>query len=177
MGRDELQGPQQDFALGRLGMYIDGSRAVPQLEAINKKGAAHWGVFPIPGPDGGLAPVLSGGSDLAVWRDSRHKDVAFDYITVLDDKRNAQAFAATLKFLPRYTDLLKGEAYRRDPIMRVFARATMAGVRFTPASRGWADYEGAKRVLPNAMREITQTAPADEVLRKADGQAGSLLNE
>lgn len=177
VGRDELQGPQQDFALGRLGMYMDGSWALPQLEAINKRGAADWGVFPIPGPDGGMAPVFSGGSDLAVWADSRHKDAAFDYITVLDDERNAQAFAATLRFLPRFTDLLTGAAYERDPIMRVFARATVAGVRFTPASRGWADYEGAKKVLPNAMREIMQGAPAGEVLRKADEQADSLLNE
>lgn len=176
VGRNELQGPQQDFALGKVGMYMDGSWALPQLEKINKKGATAWGVFPIPGRDGGLAPVFSGGSDLAVWNDSRHKDAAFDYLTVLDSKKNAQAFAATLRFLPQFSDVLRGGAYRNDPIMSVFARAA-ENVRFTPPSKGWADYEGAKKVLPNAVKEIMQGRPAGEVLARADEQAGSLLNQ
>lgn len=177
VGKNELQGPQQDFALGRVGMYMDGSWALPQLEKINKKAAANWGVFPIPGRNGGLAPVFSGGSDLAVWNDSRHKDAAFDYLTVLDSKRNAQTFAATLKFLPQFADVLREDSYQKDPIMGPFARAAGAGVRFTPASRGWADYEGAKKVLPNAVKAMMQGAPADQELKKADEQAGSLLNQ
>ncbi|MCO6006402.1 extracellular solute-binding protein [Actinoallomurus purpureus] len=177
IGKNELQGPQQDFALGKVGMYMDGSWALPQLEKINKKGAPNWGVFPIPGRDGGLAPVFSGGSDLAVWNDSRHKDLAFDYLTVLDGKRNAQAFATTLKFLPQFSDVLRSGTYQNDPIMGPFARAAEAGVRFTPASKGWADYEGAKKVLPNAVKAIMQGASADQELKKADEQAGSLLNE
>ncbi len=177
VGKNELQGPQQDFALGKVGMYMDGSWALPQLTKINKKDAKNWGVFPIPGKAGGTAPVFSGGSDLAVWKDSKYQDVAFDYLTTLDDKKNAQAFASTLKFLPQFTDVLQGSAYTSDPIMGPFAKAAASGVKFTPTSKGWADYEGAKKVLPNAMKAIMQGKSADDELRKADQQAATLLNQ
>jgi ABC-type glycerol-3-phosphate transport system substrate-binding protein len=177
VGKNELQGPQQDFALGKVGMYMDGSWALPQLQKVNPKDAKNWGVFPIPGKSSGLAPVFSGGSDLAVWKDSKYKDVAFDYLTTLDSKKNAQTFAATLKFLPQFTDVLQSETYKNDPIMSPFAQAAAAGVKFTPTSKGWADYEGAKKVLPNAVKAIMQGKSADDELRKADEQAGSLLNQ
>jgi ABC-type glycerol-3-phosphate transport system substrate-binding protein len=177
VGKNELQGPQQDFALGKVGMYMDGSWALPQLEKINKKDEANWGVFPIPGKTGGLAPVFSGGSDLAVWKDSKNKDVAFDYLTILDSKKNAKAFADTLKFLPQFTDVLQGSSYTGDPIMGPFAQAAASGVKFTPTSKGWADYEGAKKVLPNAVKAIMQGKSADDELKKADQQADSLLNQ
>jgi N,N'-diacetylchitobiose transport system substrate-binding protein len=177
VGKNELQGPQQDFALGKVGMYMDGSWAEPQLEKINGKDAKNWGVFPIPGKDGGIAPVFSGGSDLAVWKDSKYKDVAFDYLTTLDSKKNAQAFASTLKFLPQFTDVLQGATYKNDPIMSAFAQAAASDVKFTPTSKGWADYEGAKKVLPNAVKAIMQGKPAAGELGKADQQAGSLLNQ
>ncbi|WP_345431654.1 extracellular solute-binding protein [Actinoallomurus vinaceus] len=177
VGKNELQGPQQDFALGKVGMYMDGSWALPQLQKVNAKDAANWGVFPIPGKTGGLAPVFSGGSDLAVWKDSKYKDVAFDYLTVLDSKKNAQAFASTLKFLPQFTDVLQSATYKNDPIMGPFAQAAAGGVRFTPTSKGWADYEGAKKVLPNAVKAIMQGKSPDDELNKADQQAGSLLNQ
>jgi ABC-type glycerol-3-phosphate transport system substrate-binding protein len=177
VGKNELQGPQQDFALGKVGMYMDGSWALPQMQKINKKDAKNWGVFPIPGKASGLAPVFSGGSDLAVWKDSKNAGVAFDYLMTLDSKKNAQAFASTLKFLPQFTDVLQGTTYKDDPIMGPFAQAASTGVRFTPTSKGWADYEGAKKVLPTAVKAIMQGKDADSELKKADQQADSLLNE
>jgi ABC-type glycerol-3-phosphate transport system substrate-binding protein len=177
VGKNELQGPQQDFALGKVGMNMDGSWALPQLEKINKKDAKNWGVFPIPGKTGGLAPVFSGGSDLAVWKDSKNQDVAFDYLTTLDSKKNAKTFADTLKFLPQFTDVLQSGSYQSDPIMAPFAQAAASGVKFTPTSKGWADYEGAKKILPNAVKAIMQGKSSDEELKKADEQAGTLLNQ
>jgi ABC-type glycerol-3-phosphate transport system substrate-binding protein len=177
VGKNELQGPQQDFALGKVGMYIDGSWALPQLAKINQKDEKNWGVFPIPGKASGLAPVFSGGSDVAIWKDSKNQAVAFDYLQTLDSKKNAQTFANTLKFLPQFTDVLQGSAYQNDPIMAPFAQAAASGVRFTPTSKGWADFDGAKKILPNAVKAIMQGKPADDQLKKADEQAGTLLNQ
>lgn len=176
VGKNELQGPQQDFALGKVGMYIDGSWALPQLEKISKKNADKWGTFPIPGKTGGTAPVFSGGSDLAVWAKSPNRDVAFDYITVLDSKKNAKTFADTLKFLPQFTDVLQGDAYKNDPLMAAFATAAAGQLRFTPTSKGWADFEAAKKVVPNAVKDIIQGKSVDDELKKADEQADTLLN-
>jgi ABC-type glycerol-3-phosphate transport system substrate-binding protein len=176
IGKNELQGPQQDFALGQLGMYIDGSWAYPQLEKISKANSSKWGTFPIPGKTGGLAPVFSGGSDLAIWNASKNKRVAFDYITVLNSKKNAAAFADTLKFLPQFDDVLKSDKYTKDPLMGAFAQATAAGVKFTPTSAGWAEFEQSKKVLPNAVKSIMQGQGAADVLKKANEQANELLN-
>jgi N,N'-diacetylchitobiose transport system substrate-binding protein len=176
VGKNELQGPQQDFALGKVGMYIDGSWALPQLEKISKKNKDNWGTFPIPGKTGGTAPVFSGGSDLAVWAKSPNQDVAFDYITVLNSKKNAQTFADTLKFLPQFTDVLQGDKYKNDPLMGAFATAAAGGVKFTPTSKGWADFEAAKKVVPNAVKDIIQGKSVDDELKKADDQANTLLN-
>jgi N,N'-diacetylchitobiose transport system substrate-binding protein len=176
VGKNELQGPQQDFALGKVGMYIDGSWALPQLEKISKKNKDNWGTFPIPGKMGGTAPVFSGGSDLAVWAKSQSKDVAFDYVTVLNSKTNAQAFADTLKFLPQFSDVLQGGKYKNDPLMAAFAAAAAGGVKFTPTSKGWADFEAARKVVPNAVKDIIQGKSVDDELKKADDQANTLLN-
>jgi N,N'-diacetylchitobiose transport system substrate-binding protein len=176
VGKNELQGPQQDFAIGKVGMYIDGSWALPQLEKISKKNKDNWGTFPIPGKAGGTAPVFSGGSDLAVWAKSPSKDVAFDYITVLNSKKNAQTFADTLKFLPQFTDVLQSDKYKNDPLMAAFATAAAGGVKFTPTSKGWADFEAAKKVVPNAVKDIIQGNAVDAELKKADDQANTLLN-
>lgn len=176
IGKNELQGPQTDFALGKVGMYIDGSWAYPQMAEISKKNAGKWAAFPIPGRAGGLAPVFSGGSDVAVWADSKAQGAAFDYVTVLAGKKNAQAFADTLKFLPQFGDLLRSAKYQNDPTMAAFARAAASGTRFTPASKGWAEFEGAKKVIPNAVKNIMQGKPVDAELRRANEQANELLN-
>ncbi|HVK23985.1 MAG TPA: extracellular solute-binding protein [Actinokineospora sp.] len=175
VGKNELQGPQQDFALGTLGMYIDGSWALPQMQKV-KDDLANWGTFPIPGKSGGTAPVFSGGSDLAVWKSSKAQGVAFDYITVLNSKKNAQAFADTLKFLPQFTDVLKSSKYTDDPLMSAFAAASAGGVKFTPTSKGWAEFEQAKKVIPNTVKEIMQGKSAEDELKKANEQANTLLN-
>jgi ABC-type glycerol-3-phosphate transport system substrate-binding protein len=176
IGKNELQGPQADFALGKVGMYIDGSWAYPQMVEVSKKNSTKWAAFPIPGKNGGLAPVFSGGSDLAVWHATKAEAAAFDYVTVLNSKRNAQAFADTLKFLPQFGDLLRSPRYQNDPTMAAFARAAAGGTRFTPASKGWADFEGAKKVIPGAVKNIMQGKPIAAELQKANEQANDLLN-
>jgi len=175
IGKNELQGPQQDFALGQLGMYVDGSWALPELKKV-KDDSAKWGTFPIPGKSGGTAPVFSGGSDLAVWKSSKSQDVAWEYLTVLNNKQNAQTFADSQKFLPQFTDVLQSSKYASDPLLAAFASASAGGVKFTPTSKGWSDYESSKKVLPNAVKDIMQGKPADATLAAADQQANQLLN-
>ena len=66
-------GPNEDFALGKLDMYIDGPWASGTFPA-NAVGKSSWASFPIPSENGpNPAPVFSGGSDLAVWSGSKFK--------------------------------------------------------------------------------------------------------
>jgi N,N'-diacetylchitobiose transport system substrate-binding protein len=60
--------------------------------------------------------------------------------------------------------------------MAAFATAAAARVKFTPTSKGWADFEAAKKVVPNAVKGIIQGKSVDDELKKADDQANTLLN-
>ncbi|HEX2313846.1 MAG TPA: extracellular solute-binding protein [Thermomonospora sp.] len=170
IGKNELQGPQQDFALGKLGMYIDGSWALKEMKKVSDKDAEKWGVFPIPTKTGGNAPVMAGGSDLAVWKSARNKDVAFDYITVLNNKTNAQKWADYSGFSSMFTDVKF-----TDPKLAVFTTIA-SNTKMAPLSTGWADFEQTKKVIPNAVKAIMQGKPSDAELKKANDQANTILN-
>jgi len=111
-----------------------------------------------------------------VWKSSKSQDVAWEYLTVLNNKQNAQTFADSQKFLPQFTDVLQSSKYASDPLLAAFASASAGGVKFTPTSKGWSDYESSKKVLPNAVKDIMQGKPADATLAAADQQANQLLN-
>lgn len=170
IGKNELQGPQQDFALGKLGMYIDGSWALKEMKKVSAKNADKWGVFPIPSKAGGNAPVMAGGSDLAVWKNTKAKDAAFDYITVLNNKQNAQKWADYSGFSSMFTDVKF-----TDPKLEVFTQIA-SNTKMAPLSTGWADFEQTKKVIPNTVKSIMQGKPSDAELKKANGQANTLLN-
>ncbi|MBX6766216.1 MAG: extracellular solute-binding protein [Actinomadura rubrobrunea] len=170
IGKNELEGPQRDFALGKLGMYIDGSWALKEMKKISDKDADKWGVFPIPAKNGGNAPVMAGGSDLAVWADSKAKDAAFDYITVLNNAKNAKAWADYSGF-----SSMRSDVSFSNPALAAFTQIA-SNTKFPPMSAGWGEFEQAKKVLPNAVKAIMQGRPAAEELKKANEQANTLLN-
>ncbi|MFC9974973.1 extracellular solute-binding protein [Spirillospora sp. NPDC127200] len=171
IGKNELDGPQRDFALGKLGMYFDGSWALKEMKKISDKDADKWAVFPIPSKDGASpAPVMAGGSDLAVWKDSKAQDAAFDYLTVLNNAKNAKAWADYSGF-----SSMRSDVKFSDPKLEIFT--TIAGTtKFPPISAGWGEFEQAKKVLPNAVKAVMQGKPADAELKKANEQANTLLN-
>ncbi|TYB43456.1 extracellular solute-binding protein [Actinomadura chibensis] len=170
IGKNELEGPQRDFALGKLGMYFDGSWSLKEMKKISTKNQDKWGVFPIPSKAGGNAPVMAGGSDLAVWKDSKAKSAAFDYITVLNNAKNAKAWADYSGF-----SSMRSDVSFSDPKLQVFTQIA-TNTKFPPISAGWGEFEQAKKVLPNAVKAIMQGKPADAEMKKANEQANTLLN-
>ncbi|CNE20358.1 periplasmic sugar-binding lipoprotein UspC [Mycobacterium tuberculosis] len=42
IGKNELEGPQRDFALGKVGMYIDGSWALKEMKKVSDKDSDKW---------------------------------------------------------------------------------------------------------------------------------------
>ncbi|NKZ05068.1 extracellular solute-binding protein [Actinomadura latina] len=170
IGKNELEGPQRDFALGKLGMYIDGSWALKEMKKVSEKNAGKWGVFPIPSKAGGNAPVMAGGSDLAVWKDSKAKAAAFDYITVLNNAKNAKAWADYSGF-----SSMRSDVKFSDPKLEIFTQIA-TNTKFPPIGPGWAEFEQAKKVLPNTVKAIMQGKNADEQMKKANEQANTLLN-
>ncbi|MEV5571490.1 extracellular solute-binding protein [Spirillospora sp. NPDC052269] len=176
IGVNELAGPQKDFANGRLGMYIDGAWTLPQIEKISAKHTKEMGAFTIPTPTGQVGPAFSGGSHLAVWRDSKAKGVAFDYLASVAGKKNAKAFADQLKFFPQFTDLLKDDSYAKDPIQGP-ASQQMANVKGAPKTPNWTEADQNKKIIPTLLKEVMNGGSIDSAIAKANKDMTDTLNQ
>ncbi|WP_312927030.1 serine/threonine-protein kinase [Thermocatellispora tengchongensis] len=169
IGRYPLNGPLQDFVRGRLGMYVDGSWMLSDLEKRAPKERGNFAIFPIPAREGGAAPVFGGGSELAVWGKSRAKKAAFAYLTHLNSRANSMKFADTFSYTSRYAGVVPaGEA------LRSLAQVT-GDIRTAPETPGWTAVEST--VIPGAMAAIMRGASADAELARAAREITRLLNE
>ncbi|MEW2352726.1 extracellular solute-binding protein [Spirillospora sp. NPDC029432] len=176
IGVNELAGPQRDFANGKVAMYIDGAWTLPQIEKISKKHTSDMGVFTIPTPTGQIGPAFAGGSHLAVWRDSKSPNVAFDYLASVASKKNAKAFADGLKFFPQYNDLLQGGGYGSDPIQGPAAQQ-MANVKGAPKTPNWTEADQNKKIIPTMLKEVMNGTPVDQAIAKANKALTDTLNQ
>jgi ABC-type glycerol-3-phosphate transport system substrate-binding protein len=170
-------GSNQDFAEGKLDMYIDGPWAQAQLATVSKKFQADWASFPIPsqnGPD--PAPAFAGGSDLGVWAKSQNKTAAWDLVSVMDSPSDATTFANSQGFFPEFTTELANPAYSSSPVLAGFAKA--AGfTQISPLnSKNWATADATDAIIPTMMKALMQGANFTATVNKANTQLQNVLN-
>jgi N,N'-diacetylchitobiose transport system substrate-binding protein len=129
------------------------------------------GVFALPGTSGEPAPVLLGGSNIAVPAKTENQDLARKAVALMlsDDYQAILAENGLTPARESLFDLLgDGES----------AQATMAAAsnaRLTPAAPGWASVEGA-RILEDAFVAIANGEDVADVAAKADEQIEGKLN-
>jgi N,N'-diacetylchitobiose transport system substrate-binding protein len=170
-------GSNQDFAEGKLDMYMDGPWAESQLEAVSKKFQADWASFPIPSENGpNPAPAFAGGSDLGVWAKSPNKAAAWDLITMMDSPSNATTFANSQGFFPEFTSQLSNPGYANSPILSGFAKA--AGyTQISPLnSKNWATADATDAIIPTMMKALMKGAPFGPTVAKANTELTNVLN-
>jgi N,N'-diacetylchitobiose transport system substrate-binding protein len=170
-------GSNEDFALGKLDMYIDGPWAQSELTAVSKKYAADWASFPIPSENGPHpAPAFSGGSDLGVWVKSKYQQADWDLVSVMDSPAQATTFANAQGFFPEFTSKLSGGAYAGNPVMAGFAQAA-AYTQISPLnSKNWATADATDQIIPTMMKAIMQGANFSATVSKANTQLQNVLN-
>jgi N,N'-diacetylchitobiose transport system substrate-binding protein len=170
-------GPNEDFALGKLDMYIDGPWAQPELAQVSKKYAADWASFPIPSQSGpGPAPAFAGGSDLAVWINSKYKTAAWDLLKEMDSKPNSSSFANMQGFFPPFTSLLTGGSYAGSPVMSGFAKAATVTQISPLNAKNWATADATDQIIPTMMKSLMQGANFTTTVNKANTQLQNVLN-
>lgn len=147
-----------------MGLLNDPKTGCPDL-------AKKVGVFALPGSDGQPAPVLLGGSDIAIAAKSQNQELAQKAVALMlsDDY---QTILAKNGLTPAKTSLasLLGDD--------MFAKATIAAAsnaKLTPAAPGWANVEGS-RVLEDLFSKIAQGGDVNELAAAADEQMNSQLN-
>jgi ABC-type glycerol-3-phosphate transport system substrate-binding protein len=170
-------GSNQDFAEGKLDMYMDGPWAEGQLTAVSKKFESDWASFPIPSENGPTpAPAFAGGSDLGVWAKSPNKSAAWDLITIMDNPPNATTFANSQGFFPEFTTALSNPGYASSPILSGFAKA--AGyTQISPLnSKNWATADATDAIIPTMMKALMKGAPFGPTVAKANTELTNVLN-
>jgi ABC-type glycerol-3-phosphate transport system substrate-binding protein len=171
-------GAEEDYALGKLDMYIDGPWAEAQLIEVSKKNESQWASFPIPSENGpNPAPAFSGGSDLGVWVDSKYKAADWSLIQVMDSPSNATTFANSQGFFPEFTSQLTSGVYTSSPIMSGFAKA--AGyTQISPLNTAnWAVADTGKyNIIPTMMKDLESGANFSTTVSQANTELQNVLN-
>jgi N,N'-diacetylchitobiose transport system substrate-binding protein len=170
-------GPNEDFGLGKLDMYIDGSWAKATLPK-NSVDTANIASFPIPsqnGPD--PAPVFSGGSDLAVFKTSPNQQAAWDLISVMDNPTNSTSFAALSGFFSPYSAEITKSESTGGAFNAGFAKAALNGQTAPLNAKNWPTADNGKlNIIPTMLKKLMQGAPFDSTVAAANTQLAQVLN-
>ena len=170
-------GSNEDFALGKLDMYIDGPWAESELEAVSTKNESQWASFPIPSESGpNPAPAFAGGSDLGVWVNSKYKQADWDLISVMDSPSNATTFANSQGFFPEFTSALSSGVYTSSPVMSGFAKAACYTQISPLNSKNWATADATDNIIPNMMKALMQGANFTTTVDTANTELQNVLN-
>jgi ABC-type glycerol-3-phosphate transport system substrate-binding protein len=171
-------GAEEDFALGKLDMYIDGPWAESQLATVNPTDKSQWASFPIPSENGpNPAPAFAGGSDLGVWVNSKYKAADFSLISVMDSTSNATTFANSQGFFPEFSSTLTSPTYSKSQLLAGFAKA--AGyTQISPLnSTNWGTADTSKyNIIPNMMKALESGANFQATVSQANTYLQAVLN-
>jgi N,N'-diacetylchitobiose transport system substrate-binding protein len=158
--------PEVPFCAGKVAMalrpgWFRGSLADKEIgcpEMLKK-----IGVFPLPGSDGEPAPVLLGGSNIAISAKSSHKELARKLVElILSDEFQTQY--AENGLTPAKLSL--ADKLGDDEFAKATAEA-VSNAKLTPAAQGWASVEGA-RILEDLFVGIAQGGDVAALAKKAD---------
>ncbi len=169
-------GANEDFALGKLDMYIDGPWASGTFPA-NAVGKSSWASFPIPSENGpNPAPAFAGGSDLAVWSGSKYKTAAWDLVQVMDSVPNSTSFANSQGFFPPFTSQLNGGSYSSSQLLSGFAKAATNSQIAPLNAKNWATADATDLIIPTMMKQLMKGAPFAATVAAANSKLQDVLN-
>lgn len=146
------------------GMLTDAESGCPEL-------AEQVGVFALPGTDGEPAPVLLGGSNIAISAKSPNQDLSRDVVSLMlsEEFQTILAESGLTPARQSFASKLGDDE---------FAHATIeaaSNAKLTPAAANWATVEG-KFVLEDLYSRIAQGGDVVELARQADEQIDAELN-
>ncbi|MFC0221745.1 extracellular solute-binding protein [Nocardioides zeicaulis] len=167
--------PWTPFCAGEVGMMSTPGWVKGLIEAEDTgcpdTFAKQMGVFALPGNDGSPAPVLLGGSDIAIAAKSPNQDLAQKAVALMlsDDYQTIMAEAGLTPAKESLASLLGDDEYAAATI------EAASNAKLTPAAPGWANVEGS-RVLEDLFSAIAQGGDVKELATKADEQMDGQLN-
>jgi multiple sugar transport system substrate-binding protein len=110
------------FQGGTVGMTPAGAFYIPQLESSK---TFDWGVFPIPGKNGGISS-FAGGDEISVGSNTKNPSAAWSFVQWATD-RTAQETMAKLGVMPVRIDLAPTIYTPLNPAYSIFVQALQQG--------------------------------------------------
>ena len=176
VANNEVANLYQEFARGYFSMYITGPwnlgefrrRLPPELQQS-------WATAPLPGPDASSPGVsLAGGSSLVLFRDSRHKEIAWRLIEFLSHPEQQIRFYELTGDLPARIEAWQDTALTHDPNTRAFGEQLQRVVS-TPKIPEWELI--AVRLAERAELAIRGGASPDSALALLDRDVELILDK
>lgn len=167
--------PWTPFCAGEVGMmstpgWVKGLIEDPETGCPDTF-AKEIGVFAMPGSDGSPAPVLLGGSDIAIAAKSANQELAQNAVALMlsEEYQTILAENGLTPALNSLAPLLGDDEYAQATI------AAASNAKLTPAAPGWATVEGS-RVLEDLFSALAQGGDPAELAAGADEQMNGQLN-
>ena len=176
LGNIDIANVYQEFARGRFAMYITGPwnlgefshRLPPELQD-------KWSTAPLPGPSGDSSGVsLAGGSSLAVFRASPHKEAVWRLVEYLSTTRQQERFHRLTGDLPARIETWHTTGLADEPKAQAF---WVQLHRVRPVPKVPEVELIATRVLESAELVIRGGRPADAALKQLDQDVGTILEK
>ena len=150
--------------------------SIGDLKKVDGKDSRVWndktfGNFPLPGVDGGTAPVFAGGSNIGISAKSQHPELAKNLLKVIfsADYQNLLGKNGLGPANKKYVSSLGDDQ---------FAQANLASAlnsKLTPAAPGWAALENSKK-LEEFFQKISEGADTAATAKAFDEAATPILN-
>jgi len=161
-----------NFNQGSCAIYFDGPYEVKTLTTPPQQGGAlgslasrNFAVAPYPkGPAGQYTFV--GGSNLAIFKDSKNKEAAWEVIKYLMKKEPQLAYAKATGFLPSRLEVFNDPFFNADPRRKTFKEAIKYG-RIYPCIASWGILEPILTRRFGIMWDYV-TAPRTKEIKKDD---------
>lgn len=141
---------RQSFSQEDLAMTVDVAPGVHAMISENPDLEEKIGIAPL--PMGESNPSFVGGSNLAIFEQSPHKELATEYVKLLISEENIREWAQFTGFFPGTLEGLDDPVFTEDPFLSVFAEAMVEGKSY-PASPSWGRFEG-ENLFVSPIQEI-----------------------
>jgi multiple sugar transport system substrate-binding protein len=176
LGNIEIANVYQEFARGRFAMYITGPWNLGEFKSrLPAELQDQWSTAPLPGPTGDSSGIsLAGGSSLAVFRGSPHKEAAWRLVEYLSTTEQQERFHRLTGDLPARIETWRVTGLDREPKARAF---WIQLHRVRPVPKVPEVEQIATRVLESAELVIRGGRPVETVLKQLDQDVATILEK
>jgi multiple sugar transport system substrate-binding protein len=182
--RDGTQVENQ-YKAGRLAVWMGGPWVLQSSEREDddkwvKAARENVGIAPMPAGPSGKAYTFVGGSNLMMFKSSKHKNEAWALLKYLSEPDVQTEYAALMGMFPSKADA-QAQAGEGDPNKAEFLKAIQQGRSYAEIPQ-WGQIENAYKgrfgeILDTASKGDLDDAALANELRKAQDEADALLSQ